>query len=373
LIQRTRDEYWRERRLPLETGRDRLDTPNRASRVTRPVDVQTVRPADSGFQAGIVDAVAKVARLTVRWAAAGRYDHGIRLAAVVAPSPQAVSLSADLRSPTRVSGSRRRRQRRPVAIDSTARTAPVVSLPPCTYEAYGRPTVASSRRRRAATVIVRRPRARSAETGSTDYTEPTGSPECRGGACRTEPTPGLTTGISARNGLPPRGRVTRSTNSPRTCVRGAAGTLAPTPSFRDWWGPRRCRKERTTPDKRRPGPRLSQIAESLPGVGASVTSVVPPGGAGLLRRRISVNRPLADLVRLAILGCWSRRGQQPCDEVSGGDPDRCLRDEQGSGSVGPALDYDPAADRYTAICRTNSSRSSRAFSRATTISSLTVM
>lgn len=46
-------------------------------------------------------------------------------------------------APTRVSGSRRRFQRRPVAIVSTDRTAPVVPLPPWTYSAYGRPTVAS--------------------------------------------------------------------------------------------------------------------------------------------------------------------------------------------------------------------------------------
>lgn len=71
------------------------------------------------------------------------YNHGIRLAAVVAPSSQAASRSAGFRSPTKVSGSRKRRHRKPVAIDSTARTAPVVSLPPCTYKAYGLPTVAS--------------------------------------------------------------------------------------------------------------------------------------------------------------------------------------------------------------------------------------
>ena len=72
-----------------------------------------------------------------------RSDHPASPAAMTAPSSQHPSRSAADGGPRTDSGGRARRQPRPVVIDSTARTAPVVSEPPCTYSAYGRPLVAS--------------------------------------------------------------------------------------------------------------------------------------------------------------------------------------------------------------------------------------
>jgi hypothetical protein len=50
-----------------------------------------------------------------------------------APSSQQASRSCLVGVPVTATGGRTARQARPVVIDSTARTAPVVSMPPCTY------------------------------------------------------------------------------------------------------------------------------------------------------------------------------------------------------------------------------------------------
>src|ERR1700677_4858593 len=60
-----------------------------------------------------------------------------------APSSQQASRSCLPGGPVTVTGGRTLRHCRPVAIDSTARTAPPVSEPPCTYRPNGRRRVAS--------------------------------------------------------------------------------------------------------------------------------------------------------------------------------------------------------------------------------------
>src|SRR5450755_4394858 len=64
-------------------------------------------------------------------------------AATSAPSSQQASRSARPGGPVTQTGGRTARHCRPVVIDSTARTAPVVSRPPCTYRPNGRRRVAS--------------------------------------------------------------------------------------------------------------------------------------------------------------------------------------------------------------------------------------
>jgi hypothetical protein len=63
----------------------------------------------------------------------GDGDQPATSAASRAPSSQQASRSALPGGPVTVTGGRTGRHCRPVVIDSTARTAPVVSIPPCTY------------------------------------------------------------------------------------------------------------------------------------------------------------------------------------------------------------------------------------------------
>ena len=65
--------------------------------------------------------------------AAGLGDQPASWAASRAPSSQQASRSALPGGPVTVTGGRTGRHCRPAVIDSTARTAPPVSLPPCTY------------------------------------------------------------------------------------------------------------------------------------------------------------------------------------------------------------------------------------------------
>src|ERR1700678_4329368 len=70
-------------------------------------------------------------------------DHPAISAASSAPSSQHASRSAFPGVPVTVTAGRTGRHCRPAVIDSTARTAPPVSLAPCTYRPYGRRFVAS--------------------------------------------------------------------------------------------------------------------------------------------------------------------------------------------------------------------------------------
>ena len=63
----------------------------------------------------------------------GEGDYPATSAASSAPSSQHASRSALPGGPVTQTGGRTARHCRPVVIDSTARTAPVVSMPPCTY------------------------------------------------------------------------------------------------------------------------------------------------------------------------------------------------------------------------------------------------
>jgi hypothetical protein len=71
---------------------------------------------------------------TIRTPASRPYDDYPAIsAASSAPSSQQASRSFLPGGPVTVTGGRTARHCRPVVIDSTARTAPVVSIPPCTY------------------------------------------------------------------------------------------------------------------------------------------------------------------------------------------------------------------------------------------------
>ncbi len=120
------------------------------------MDIQRVRPPNRRFQDRVIHGATETHQTLVtdispsvtnqigadgHHAAPARY--GIRLAAVAAPSSQHASLSFASSAPITVTGSCRRFHRRQVAIVSTLRTAPVVSEPPWTYRAYGRPMLAS--------------------------------------------------------------------------------------------------------------------------------------------------------------------------------------------------------------------------------------
>ena len=70
-------------------------------------------------------------------------DQPATSAASSAPNSQQASRSALPGGPVTVTGGRTGRHCKPVVIDCTARTAPAVSLPPCTYRPNGRRRVAS--------------------------------------------------------------------------------------------------------------------------------------------------------------------------------------------------------------------------------------
>jgi N-carbamoylputrescine amidase len=88
---------------------------------TLPPRAPFLRPGSRRLPAGLLGVTAR-----------GRSQPPIS-AASRAPSSQHASRSFRPGAPVTATGGRTARQRRPVVIDSTARTAPVVSMPPCTY------------------------------------------------------------------------------------------------------------------------------------------------------------------------------------------------------------------------------------------------